>query len=332
MAGKRRLLTPEQEKWLVERYPNMTNAELIPLVETELGVSLTRKQLVNWAKRNDVRKSAATQQQTRMEVGKQNRVFDDEMVDFMREHVPGHVYPEVADAFEKRFGIRLNKHQYKNLLHRFDIKSGVRYGCFEKGHVPANKGKKWDDFMTPEAQERVRRSLNLFEKGHVPANAYHEILDERTDKYGTYIYVRPRNGKKSVDNWIPLSHFVWMQHNGRDFPKDHMCIFADHDNTNFDPDNLVVVPKNVYGLVTGGVHAKTLEYWDRESLVLAIVHAQLIMKRTEVERNKPRKCAVCGKRFRPTGKRVKYGQAVRTCDECLAQGKRAPMKRRKKAK
>lgn len=327
MAGsKPKLLTHEQAKIVGKRYPHVTNAELSEWVKRELGVTMTAKQLAMWAKRNGYRKTSEVMSKTRSKNGR--HVYTDEMCEFLREYIPGHVYSEVNDEFERRFGWRMTIVQYKNIKTKLGVRSGVPGGRFVKGQIPPNKGKTWDEMgYSREVQAKLRK--NTYHKGHVPANKYHKILDMRTGPDGiTYIYVKPRNAKYQVQNWIPYSRFVWMQHNGREFPEDCRCVHANHDSSDFSPENLVAVPNSIYGIVTGKMHDSSLEYWDRESLELAMLHAKMTCKRTEIERKRPRKCAVCGKPFVPTGKRKRYGERVQTCDECRAMNLRAPIKER----
>lgn len=334
MAGsKRRLFTPEQEAWVAEHYANETNADIVRQLADEFGVSLAITQLSAWAKRNGCRKSEETIRYTRARGADKARLFSDEMCDFLREYIPGRLRDEVNDEFERRFGWRLSKTQYKSIKTRLGVRAGVFGGRFEKGHVPANKGKKWDEYMPKESQEKVRAAGNLFKKGQRSQNAYHELLDTRIDQNdgSVYIYVKPRHAKYSAQHWISYAQFVWMQHNGREFPEDCRCVHANHDKNDYRPENLMVVPNEVYGLITGNVNGAALEYWDRESLKLAILHAKLIMTRVEKERTRPRRCTVCGTVFVPTGKRAKWGERVHTCEACAKQGKRAPSKRRRTA-
>lgn len=327
MAGsKPRLLTQEQMAWVAERYADTTNAELVEQLQDEFGITLTRDKIAAWARRQGLRKSEETMQRTRAEGW---RKFTDEMCDFVREFVPGHVYPETAAEFERRFGWRISKTQYKNLMHRLGVRSGVKgYGCFEKGHEPPNKGKTWDDYLSPETQQKIRESGNLFVKGQKSHNEYHELLDTRQDKSGTWIYVKPRDAKYSAQFWISYSRFVWMQANGREFPVDCRCVHCNHDKDDFRPENLMAVPNDVYGIVTSGT-GNSLEYWDRESLKRAIVHAKLMMTVREKESRKSRRCTVCGRVFKPAEHQEKYAYRVRICDECRKKGLRPKRKRRK---
>ncbi len=44
------------------------------------------------------------------------------------------------------------------------------HGCFQKGHVPFNKGKKWSDYMGKRAQKRAARGWKNLEL-HRPAHS-----------------------------------------------------------------------------------------------------------------------------------------------------------------
>lgn len=321
-----RVFTPEQEAWIRERYADWTNAELVDGLRETFGIEVERFTLCNWAHHHaECRKTAETISRGRSKPYR----FTVEMCDFLREYIPGRLRDEVNDEFERHFGWRLSKTQYSNIKLRLGVRAGVFGGRFEKGQVPKNKGKKWSDYMSEESQQRVLNAGNLFKKGQVPHNRYHELLDERTDKDGSsYVYVRPRNATCSARMWVSKAQFVWMQTHGREFPERHRCIHANHDNTDYSPDNLVAVPEEIYGIVTGTTNGHALEYWDKESLEASMAHALLTRKRLDIERTRPRKCEVCGETFVPTGKRVRYGERVRTCDACVKKGKRAPMRRK----
>ena len=81
----------------------------------------------------------------------------------------------------------------------------------------------------------------------------------------------------------PEGQALHPQHNGRDWPEGCNCCYADHDKTNFDPDNIVPVPKELYPLVN--VSARNgIRYWDRESLEVAITNAKVRRARYQLER------------------------------------------------
>ena len=161
------------------------------------------------------------------------RIYTPEEHAFMKDFVPGHSYKEIRDEFLKRFGGEVTKSFPSSYIMNHGLNTG-RNGWFEKGHVPANKGKK----MSPEQYDKCRRTM--FPKGHTPRN---------TDPIGTeklladgYIWVKvddQRYVKKGV-NWIQKHRKIWQDHNGP-IPDGHVVIFLDGDRKNFDINNLACI-------------------------------------------------------------------------------------------
>jgi hypothetical protein len=311
--------TPEQREWMERHYAATPNRVLAEQFSERFGERVTKGAMNAYGTKHGLRKAPGVRCSG-------NRRYTDEQLDFLREFVPGHTEREIIAAFAERFGVTLNRSKVKNLKTKLGVRSGTVGGRFEKGLVPANKGKTWDEFLSPEAQERSRKTT--FKKGNRPHNAYRKLLDEKTDARGTWVYVKPRKRRYSADDWVSKQRFVWMQANGRDWPEGCRAVFADHDPQNFDPENVVPVPDELYAIVSGGSHGRALPYHDRETLELAIAHARVIRKRGEIASMAPRICGVCGKQFVPDEKRRGYGYQVKTCPECLAKGKKTRGKRR----
>ena len=228
---------------------------------------------------------------------------------WLREFTPGHTERETIEEFEREFGIRLRRTQLKNGKAKLGLRSGTVGGRFEKGHVPANKGKTWEEFMPPESQERCRRTQ--YKDGNVPHNALDKPVGyERTAKDG-YIQVKVKDGRQEEanDNFRFKHHVVWEEANGKPVPPSTMIVFADHDKTNFDPDNLVAVPRGIWATI----QRCGLEYSDRETLEVAVNIARLVSARRKVEK-RPRECRCCGRTFEPRNANQ------RRCDECIGAG------------
>ena len=311
--------TPEQREWMERHFATTPNRALAEQFSERFGVSVTRVAMDSYGKNHKLHKAPDVRSAAL-------RRYTDEQLDFLRRFIPGHSEQQIIKAFADRFGVTLNRNRVKNLKAKLGVKSGTHGGRFEKGNKPANKGKKWRDFMSPEGQARSRATT--FKKGQKPRNAYRKLLDEKTDKFGTWVYVRPRNRRFPADDWVSKQRFVWMQANGRDWPEGCRAVFADHDTTNLDPENIVPVPNDLYAIVTGGVHGQALPYHDRQSLEVAMTHARLMRKRKEIASTAPRTCVVCGRTFVPDEKRRRYGYQIKTCPDCLAKGKRASRRRR----
>jgi hypothetical protein len=313
--------TPEQHVWLEKHYADMTNEELADAFRELFCRQVTEASMFAYGKNHHLRKSAETRSRI-ISIHARRKYTDDEN-DFLREYIPGHSESEIIAAFAERFGRTLNRSQVRNRKTKLGVPSGTHGGRFVSGMTPANKGKSWSEYMPEDSIRRVRESGALFKKGNTPPNAYHQLLDERKDMMGTWVYVKPRNAKYTTDFWITKQRFVWMQANGRDWPEGCRAVCADHDRDNFDPENVVPVPNDLYGIVTGGFNGKSIPYHDRASLETAILHARVVRERRKLQLS-PTTCGACGQTF------TRRYEHQRTCDTCLKLGKRAPKQMKKK--
>jgi hypothetical protein len=116
------------------------------------------------------------------------------------------------------------------------IKAGFINGSFfKKGTVPANKGKKISEYVSPEKINIIKRTQ--FKKGQLPKNTlFDNAVVKRKDKTGIiYLYVRVKQAQ-----WIPLQRHIWEQYNGP-IPPRHNIIFKDRNTFNCNLDNLEMV-------------------------------------------------------------------------------------------
>lgn len=107
---------------------------------------------------------------------------------------------------------------------------------FGKGHVPMNKGKNWNEFMSVESQNNARKTT--FKKGNKPHNTV-EVGHERITRDG-YVEVKVNDNEDSSRNFKLKHRLVWESVNGP-VPKNHQVRFIDGDKMNFDIDNLKLV-------------------------------------------------------------------------------------------
>lgn len=149
-----------------------------------------------------------------------------EYIDFMIDFVPGHQEQEIRDEFEKRFGIILNRSQIKNFKVRYSLKSGTHGGCYKKGNIPHNKGKK----MSHEVYAIC--SQTMFKKGHV-STRHRPIGSERINVDG---YVEIKVGEPA--KWKLKQRCIWESVKGEQLKSDDVIIFLDQNKQNFAIDNL----------------------------------------------------------------------------------------------
>lgn len=231
------------------------------------------------------------------------RDWTDDMNAYLCQIIPGHTETQIIDLFYQRYNTKISVNDVANRKAALGVKSGTRGGDFKKGQVSRNKGKTWDEIMSKEAQDRCRKTC--FKKGCVPANAK-AIGEERIN--GRYIEVRvPRDYESGpADHWIRKHHLVWEQANGRKVPDNCNVIFCDGDKNNFDPDNLMVVPRALWAIIV----RKKIPFHDRETLQIAVDIAKLSSAAYKADCS-PRHCRQCHVEFVPRYPNQK------TCDGCL---------------
>ena len=237
-----------------------------------------------------------------------------EMVAFMMEFVLGHSWRQISKAFFERFGIELTRGQIKSFKHRYGVKCGVNGGRFNKGSVSPNKGRPQSEWMSEESREKCKP--HWFKPGHLPRNA-REIGEERETKDGYIeVHVSQRRKKKANDQWVFKHRLVWEQANRRELKPGEIVLFADGDQQNFDPDNLVAVTR-VQNLMLRNMGCS---YSDRETLeaALAVVDLKLAVSQAK---KRPRACKACGVEFEP-----RFAHQAR-CDTCIKAGRQPEKKR-----
>lgn len=158
---------------------------------------------------------------------------------FIQENYKGIGTKELTERFNKQFGLNLTVSMMKAYKGNHKLNSGLT-GYFEKGHVPANKGKKGV------CSEGCKKTW--FQKGNIPNN---------TDSIGTeklladgYIWVKVNN-KPNVpkrENWIQKHVLLWEQANGA-VPKGYCLIFLDGDRTHISLNNLELISRKTLAIL-----------------------------------------------------------------------------------
>lgn len=159
--------------------------------------------------------------------------YSDEEHQFIIDNVKGITLKELTRRFNEKFNTNVSENAIANQKNRLGVRSGIIGGRFEKGHVPANKGKK--GYMNPEQYEKCKATM--FKKGNVPANRRPIGSERFNSRDGILIKVQDGHLQK---NWMPKGRYIYEQAHGK-IPEGHKVIFADGNNQNFDLDNLILV-------------------------------------------------------------------------------------------
>ena len=278
--------TEDEDEWLREWYPLYGNAELAAF-KAQDGWPRDEQSLARRARLLGIRKDPSRGYRKPQPA----TVWTPEALAWAREFVPGHSWREISAEHERVFGTPLTRSMVSNAKRRAGVRSGTTGGRFEKGSVPANKGRTWDEMgISDESRERIRATQ--FRKGQLPHNT-RPLLDVRLasskgDMFRQWeIHVGLGRRERANDQWIPLAQFNWMQANGRDWPDGCRALHIDRDPLNDDADNIEPIPTELWPMVCGAVPGQ-LPWHDRETLRAAVAYARITLRRLELERERRR--------------------------------------------
>ena len=186
------------------------------------------------------------------------RITTPEMDAFIREHLNGTGYQEMADLVNARFGTSFTKDQIKAYYGRNKLNSGLT-GRFVTGQIPPNKGKTWDEYMPPNAQARSRTTT--FKPGNIPHNGGALVGTIRIRHNHKERGAKPYAWEKVAQpNVWRMKHVVeWERHNGP-VPKGCMVTFANGDTMDWSLDNLLLETKAQHAVKNRwGLHGYDIE-------------------------------------------------------------------------
>jgi len=156
------------------------------------------------------------------------RKYTPEMIEYLKAHAQGTSNEKLAELMTERFGIVFEPKRVSEIKKNRHISSGLT-GRFEKGHVPANKGKH------PPTVGRMAETQ--FKKGQRAMNA-RPVGSLRLGSDG-YIYIKWQefHGNK---NWKQLHKYIYELAYG-EVPKGYMVTFKDGNKEHIALDNLEMI-------------------------------------------------------------------------------------------
>lgn len=222
---------PEVHRFIAANVEGRTCKELAELTNREMGTAFTETAMHSY-KNNHGLKSGTKR-------GKPqgwSPIYPEGMEDYVRSIAEGRTVYQIADLVNKRYGAgTIDAVRVRAFKKNHGIVSNLN-ARFKKGCVPYNKGKKQEEYMSPEAIERTRPTR--FQPGH-PAHNRVPVGTISKNKYG-YLLIKTKAEGSQWERWEFLHQKVWETHNGP-IPSGMIVSFKNGDKENVGIDNLMLI-------------------------------------------------------------------------------------------
>lgn len=169
-----------------------------------------------------------------------SRRYPEGFEEFIRKVSWGKYLPELHKIVTAKFGDILTQEQLKSFLSRRHIIRFENHGRFEKGHIPANKGKK----MPAAVYEKSKHTM--FKKGHTPSN-HREVGSERLNVDG-YIEIKVAEPRR----WQLKHRVIYENYHNVKLKSTDVVIFLDGNKQNFDIENLALIDCGINAIMNRG--------------------------------------------------------------------------------
>lgn len=166
--------------------------------------------------------------------------YTSEHIDWLRKNIHGIRFKVLTKMFNEHFGLNVSVTAMISLCNRYGLYNGIdsRFNPvmvnagvlyrFQKGHVPANKGKKGISYPGMAATQ--------FKKGNIPQTW--KPVGTETVRSNGYIWVKVAEPNK----WREKHRLIWEKANGP-VPAGHAIVFADGNKQNVTLENLILITR-----------------------------------------------------------------------------------------
>ena len=182
-----------------------------------------------------------------------NKKYTDEQIEFLRNNVKGTPYKKLTEMFNKEFKTDISVERIVGISKHYKLRNGIN----------------------PRFKKGCSNSTGGFKKNNIPHNT-RVLYSERTNKNG---YVEIKVGQPNV--WKSKQVYVWEKVNNREIPENHVVIFLDGNNQNFNIDNLKLIHKKE--LIS--LNRKRMLTKDRKINECCLSFVRLENKIREIEKN-----------------------------------------------
>jgi len=189
---------------------------------------------------------------------------------FLIENNKGKSAREITELLNSTFGTDYTPEGIKGLRARMHLVSGLT-GHFEKGHVPANKGKK--GYCAPGSEK------GWFKKGKMPHN--HVPVGTEVMTTDGYLKIKIAEPKQ----WRFKHIMEWEKHNGK-VPEGCMISFKDGNHYNCSIENLMCITRNENAILNHQKLRSESAEQTETAVILAKLKHKIQQKKAKGEQSK----------------------------------------------
>ncbi|MBR1715609.1 MAG: HNH endonuclease [Treponema sp.] len=240
----------EHRSFFLSFIPGHTNEEVAAEFNKRFDTKVTPSQVKAY-KQNYRIKSGTKKRNPKGD----SELFPRAIREFIRENNKGKTAVQLQELLNCTFGREYSVQQIKSIRGRMHLDSGLR-GYFEKGHIPANKGKKG---VWHKGCEKT-----WFKKGQMP----HNHVAVGTEVMTTDGYLKIKIAEPNV--WAFKHIMEWEKYHG-EVPEGMLISFKDGDHYNCSIENLMCITRAEHAILNRqGMRSSSPEVTET-ALVLAKV-------------------------------------------------------------
>lgn len=219
--------TKEQKEFIAENCAGLTSVELTDLVNKTFNLNMKLSQIRSYKTNNKLRSGLKPCQA----IKNRRELFSSEQKEFIANNCKGITTHQLTDLINLKFGLNIKQSQIRGYMKNHSLTNGIN-SQFKSGIAPINKGKKWDEFMSKEVQQKSRKTT--YKKGNLPQN-WVPVGSESitTDGYPVVKIEEP-------NKWALKHRLIYEQAYGP-IPKNHAVLFLDGNKQNCILENLALV-------------------------------------------------------------------------------------------
>ena len=231
---------PEVHEFVKEHCREMRDRKLAETCNAALGTEFTAQSMKSF-RGNHGYKNGLSKGRTIDEI------YPEGMVEYVRTHSQGVPSKEMAERVNAIFGTAFTPTGMKQFRTAHGIRSGAT-GWYQKGHPPGNKGKRLEDYLTPEKAKEVREKISgtQFKKGQRPRN---ELPVGSVVFVGGYLLRKKQERGSQWERWEFLHRAVWEEHHGP-IPEGMVVTFKDSNPENCSIENLMLITRGEAAALT----------------------------------------------------------------------------------